>query len=126
MTDIITLITPLKVNGVDRTEFKHDISKININDMADIEKERSKMLGSQAGTVFRVMQNDNLMHTLLGMHAIIKCNPEVDINDLMRIEGYDLYQITLIGMRFFSKPAIQDLKDSGKPQEDTQENITVQ
>lgn len=83
------------------------------------------MLGPKAGTIFRVAQNDNLMHTLLGMHAIIKCNPKIDINDLKRVEGYDLCQMAMVGLRFFSRPAIQESNDSEKPQEDTQDNSTV-
>ena len=118
----IVLVNPLKVNGKDLTTLSYDISKISINDLADIEKERSQMLGTQAGTIFRVMQNDNLMHTLLGMHAVIKCNPEIDINDLKRLEGYDLYQMSLIGMSFFSKPAIPDSSTSEKQQEDMPDN----
>lgn len=122
----IQLTTSLKVNGKDYTELKYDVGKITIEDLAEIEKERNEMLGSKAGAIFRVAQNDNLMHTLLGMHAIIKCNPEFDINDLKRLEGYDLYQMSTVGISFFSKPAIQESNDSEKPQEDTQDNSTVQ
>lgn len=122
----IELIKPLKVNGKDYTTLKYDVSKISINDLAEIERERNKMLGPQAGTIFRVTQNDNLMHTLLGMHAVIKCNPEIDINDLSRLEGYDLYQMSMVGLRFFSKPATPELKNSEKPQEDIQNNSIVQ
>lgn len=124
--NVIKLTKPLKVNGVDLSELTYDISKISINDLADIEKERSKILGPQAGTIFRVAQNDNLMHTLLGMHAVIKCNPQIDINDLNRLEGYDLCQIALAGIRFFSKPASPESKNSEKQQEDTQGNSIVQ
>lgn len=122
----IQLTTPLKINGEDYTELTHDIGKITIEDLAEIERERNEMLGPKAGTIFRVAQNDNLMHTLLGMHAIIKCNPKIDINDLKRLEGYDLCQLAMVGLRFFSRPAIQESNDSEKPQEDTQDNSTVQ
>lgn len=121
----IQLTTSLKINGEDYTELTHDIGKITIEDLAEIERERNEMLGPKAGTIFRVAQNDNLMHTLLGMHAIIKCNPKIDINDLKRIEGYDLCQMAMVGLRFFSRPAIQESNDSEKPQEDTQDNSTV-
>lgn len=121
----IQLTTPLKINGEDYTELTHDIGKITIEDLAEIERERNEMLGPKAGTIFRVAQNDNLMHTLLGMHAIIKCNPKIDINDLKRVEGYDLCQLAMVGLRFFSRPAIQESNDSEKPQEDTQDNSTV-
>lgn len=121
----IQLTTPLKINGEDYTELTHDIGKITIEDLAEIERERNEMLGPKAGTIFRVAQNDNLMHTLLGMHAIIKCNPKIDINDLKRIEGYDLCQMAMVGLRFFSRPAIQESNDSEKPQEDTQDSSTV-
>nr|DAT17605.1 MAG TPA: tail assembly chaperone protein [Caudoviricetes sp.] len=121
----IQLTTPLKINGEDYTELTHDIGKITIEDLAEIERERNEMLGPKAGTIFRVAQNDNLMHTLLGMHAIIKCNPKIDINDLKRVEGYDLCQMAMVGLRFFSRPAIQESNDSEKPQEDTQDNSTV-
>ncbi len=66
----IQLTTPLKINGEDYTELTHDIGKITIEDLAEIERERNEMLGPKAGTIFRVAQNDNLMHTLLG----IKCS----------------------------------------------------
>lgn len=126
MSNIIQLTVPLKVNGTDLTELTYDTSLISIEDLAEIEKERSQKLGGQGGSVFRVLQNDTLMHALLGMHAVMKVNPQIDINDLNRLKGYDLYQMSLIGMRFFSKPATQESKDSEKPQEDMQDNTIVQ
>lgn len=123
---VIELTTALKINGQDFKELTYDLGKISIYDLAEIEKERVQILGPKAGSVFRVMQNDPLIHFLLGAHAIIKCNPSIDINDLNRLVGFDLCQLTTIGMRFFSRPAAQDSSNSEKQPEDIQDNSIVQ
>lgn len=122
----LILNTPLKVNGEDLTELEYDIRAITINDLAQIEFERGAMLGAKGITVIRMPQNDYLMQTLIGMFAIIKCNPKIDINDLKRIEGYDLTQISTIGMRFFTPPEDPLPKNSEGQPEDIQENSIVQ
>lgn len=126
MSEKIILTTPLKVNGVDLTELEYDINAITVNDLAEIERERSQALGKSGAIVFRVAQNDFLMHVLIGMHAVMKCNPKIDINDLNRLQGYDLAQMSTVGMRFFSKPATPEQKPSEKQQEDIPNNSTAQ
>ena len=45
----IQLTTPLKINGEDYTELTHDIGKITIEDLAEIERERGKKRERKAG-----------------------------------------------------------------------------
>lgn len=124
--ETLTLTTPLLVNGKELSELQYDTSLISINDLAAIETERSQALGNKGVGTIRIAHNDFLLHILIGMHAIIKCNPSIDIEDLKRIKGYDLTQISLIGTRFFTPPDVLEPKNSNEQQEDIQEPSTVQ
>lgn len=123
--EILELQVPLKVNGEDLTKLEYDIESISINDLAEIENERAKSLGKNAVPSIKPAQSDFVYHIFIGMRAIIKCNPQIDIEDLKRIKGYDLTQISLIGTRFFIPPASRELSSSEAPQEDTQESTIV-
>jgi len=95
-----------------------------IKDAAEAEK--AKILGKNAVAGIKVAQTDLLLHLHLGFQAIMICQPEIDIEDLKRIKGYDLTQIAGIGTRFFIPPTSQHQENSEKSQEDTAKNTTVQ
>lgn len=121
----LELTSPLKVNGEDLTKLQYDTSAITINDLGEVEAERVKAVG-KGQPMATVAQADFLYQILLGMKAIIKCNPQIDFEDLKRIKGYDLTLIAKIGINFFLPPAAQEQNSSEEQQEGTQENSTVQ
>ncbi len=124
--ETIFLQKPLKVNGKDLTQLNYDIDEISIEHVSRAEAEKAKILGKNAVAGIKVAQTDLLLHLHLGFQAIMICQPEIDIEDLKRIKGYDLTQIAGIGTRFFIPPTSQHQENSEKSQEDTVKNITVQ
>lgn len=124
--ETIFLQKPLKVNGKDLTQLDYDIDAISIEHISRAEAEKAKVLGKNSVAGMKLAQTDLLLHMYLGFQAIMICQPEVDIEDLKRITGYDLTQIAGIGTRFFIPPTSRLQENSEKLQEDTAKNITVQ
>lgn len=87
--ETIILTKPLKVNGKEMSQLNYDIEKISIEHISRAEGEKAKMLGKNAIAGMKVAQTDLLLHLHLGFQAIIICHPEIDVEDLKRITGYD-------------------------------------
>lgn len=116
--EILILSKPLKVNGKDLTQLNYDIDKISIENISRAEAEKAKMSGKNPVAGMKLAQTDLLLHLHLGFQAIMICHPEIDIEDLKRITGYDLTQISAIGTRFFIPPTTQPdeaLENSQEP-----------
>lgn len=124
--ETIFLQKPLKVNGKDLRQLDYDIDAISIEHISRAEAEKAKILGKNSVAGMKLAQTDLLLHMHLGFQAIMICQPEVDIEDLKRITGYDLTQIAGIGTRFFIPPTSRLQESSEKSQEDTAKNITAQ
>ncbi|MDD3237916.1 MAG: hypothetical protein PHV37_07460 [Candidatus Gastranaerophilales bacterium] len=100
----LELQEPIVINGAELKVIDYDISKIGVAEIGKAEIEKSKIFGRAAITNLKVAQADYLLHCLLGMQAIIACNPNIDMEDLKRIKGYDMVQVAAIGTRFFVAP----------------------
>lgn len=124
--ETIILTKPLKVNGKEMSQLNYDIEKISIEHISRAEGEKAKMLGKNAIAGMKVAQTDLLLHLHLGFQAIIICHPEIDVEDLKRITGYDLTQISAIGTRFFIPPTSQNRENSEELLETTAVSSTVQ
>lgn len=122
----IKLNQSLKVNGKDYKELNYNSDDLGVAHISAAETEKTKLLGKSAATNIKVAQADYLLHLMLGYQAIIICHPEIAVDDLKRIKGYDIQQIAMVGTSFFIPPAAQVQETSEKLQEPSQELSTVQ
>ena len=93
------LDVPLKVNGKDITELFYDPMEITAAQFSEA-CARSAALDKSKAVTFKTRQNDYALHLYLGMMAVTAVMPEIDISDLERIKGYDVLELTDIGMVF--------------------------
>lgn len=88
----IPLRNPIKINGKKVSKLTYDTEKISIDDVLDAyahSKERTY-----------AVEQDHGVSLYLGFYAVIKENKEIDIEDLKRLVGFDLIQLTNIGSLF--------------------------
>lgn len=99
MNGILKLDNPIMINNKQYTEFEYNPLKITAAMFSEACAKASAVTKSRTVS-FNFKQTDTALHLYLGMMAIIAVNPEVDITDLERIEGYDVLELSDIGMLF--------------------------
>ncbi len=120
MNRILKLDTPIQINGKTYTEFEYNPLKITALMFSEA-CARSSALTKNRQLSINFKQTDTALHLYLGMQAVIACNPEIDLADLERIEGYDVLELTDIGMLFtyrrWAEPS--EGNNSAEPSEST-------
>ena len=110
----ITLRNPIKIDGKKVKEITYDTEKITIDDyLAAIER------GGRTGLS---IETDYGAHLQLGFAAVVGANPDIAVEDLQRITGYDLIQFTDVGMLFTRGREDQMVKPSEETSEPTQDD----
>ena len=95
----LTLDDPILINGKQVTELTYDPMEITAAQFSEA-CSRSAALDKAKSVTFKMRQSDYALHLYLGMMAVIAVNPDIDISDLERIKGYDVLELTDIGMLF--------------------------
>lgn len=121
----IKLRTPLLINGVEKTELTYDVDELTVKHLAKAEGLKTKMGGKELLGSISLAQADYTLHICIGMMAVIAVNPDIAVEDLQRLKGYDVAQVADVGAGFFIKPAEQIQKQSNEPQEVTQDTTSV-
>ena len=121
--DTIKLRKTIEINGKKVSELSYDIDQITPAMFADATARKVKAAGAQNVTSTTV-EFDYPLHLYLGFMAIIACNREIDVSDLERISGRDMYEIIQVGRSFFldSDGGAEDSSD--EPSETMLESIT--
>ena len=117
MADTIYLSKPLKINGINVTDLAYDTNEITVEqfNQADI---MSHEKATKTGKVSSLVAETDVTFALyLGFFAIIAVNPDIDIMDLERITGKDLWKIAQIGRLFFSTSAEEEEEEESEDSE---------
>lgn len=93
MKGTVTLRNPIKVDGNTLKELTYDFEKITIDDFMDASA-RSRDKDS------RFVEDDKGMQLYLAFYAVNKENPGIAIEDLGRLNGFDLIQLANLGGLF--------------------------
>lgn len=117
---------PIKVNGNLVTELFYDPMEITAAMFSEA-CARSAALDKNKAITFKVRQSDYALHLYLGMMAVTAVMPEVDISDLERIKGYDVLELTDIGLLFICRKWGEPSEEnsSGEPSEATPNTSTA-
>jgi len=99
MKETLTLECAIKINGSEVTELTYDAFEITALQFSEA-CARSAALDKTKSFTFKMRENDYALHLYLGMMAVIAVNPDIDINDLERIKGYDALKLADIGLLF--------------------------
>lgn len=128
MKNILTLDNPLKVNGRDYTELNYDTNEITAQMFAEADANKMRASGSKGGNLAGAVELDYGLHLYLGFAAIISVNPEIALEDLERIKGFDVMKIMRIGRDFITGKSgeTSEPDSSGEPSETMPEPSTPQ
>lgn len=100
MKNKLTLKNPIKVNGVEISEFEYDENEITPILFAQAEALKKQDAGLKNVAIVPAVEFDFSLHMYLGFAAIIAVNPSVDFADMERIHGKDLVALMQIGRNF--------------------------
>ena len=116
---------PILVNGKQVEELFYDPMEITAIQFSEA-CARSAALDKTKSVTFKTRQNDYGLHLYLGMMAVTAVMPEIDISDLERIKGYDVLELTDIGMLFIYRrwEATSEENNSEKQSDNTAKSST--
>ena len=124
--EVLKLSSPIKVNGETIKKFEYDVQRLTVNDILTANKNKLRALGN-VDTSQKVAELDADLHFYVGMQAIIKLNPSVDVMDLNNLSGCDAYKLMQIGRSFFRADSLEEESNISEEQSaPTQEDTTVQ
>lgn len=121
----LVLDNPIMINGELVGELTYDPQEITAEQFS-IACAKSSALDKTQSLSFKIKENDNALQLYLGMMAVIAVNPKIDIKDLERIKGFDVLDLTNIGMLFMlRKSAAPSEASSSVEQSENTENSTT-
>lgn len=82
---ILKLAKPLLVNGKKRTELKYDTSILTISDLSNAETLKFKLVPAEQ-VASSVAQTDNILHLCVAVMTVLRCEPEVSEEDMLRLK----------------------------------------
>ena len=107
----LVLDNPILINGETVKELTYDHTEITVGLFTAASAKASAAEKSKTLTM-NVKETDYTLHLYLGMAAIIAINPEIDFNDLERIKGYDVLDLTNIGSLFIFRKSAEPSEQS--------------
>lgn len=116
MKETLKLRHPIYINGVKTEELTYDIEEITMELFTEADAVRKRAAGLSNVSLSIAIEFDFTLHTYIGIAAIIAVNPDYDFEDLKRIHGRDIKEVTRIGRRFFIES-----EEDGQPS--TSENV---
>lgn len=126
--EILKLSSPLKINGQNMKELSYTL-KLDVDDVFIAHDNRAKAHNNM-DTAMKLVEFDTELHLYMGMQAIIKLNPQIDVNDLKRLHGVDVVNLLKIGRAFFTQTdSMENAQQSETSKESsvtTQDDTTVQ
>ena len=117
--EILKLSSPIKVNGVEIEELAYDIDALGPGDIMQADKNRMRVTNGLVSQT--VAELDPTLHLYVGLQAIIKLNPSVDISDLNNLGGKDTYKVMKIGRSFF-----REVSSAEKPTTSEEQSAPIQ
>lgn len=98
----LVLDNPIKINGKDVSELTYDPQAITAEQFS-IACAKSAAMDKSKTFTFKAKENDYALHMYIGMMAVLAVNPDIDITDLERIQGFDILDLTNIGTFFIMR-----------------------
>ena len=121
----LVLDNPILINNVEVSELTYDATQITAEQFS-VACAKSAALDKARAVTFKAKENDYALHLYLGMMAVISVNPQYTVEDLERVKGFDVLDLTNIGtffiMRRSAVPSEQNSSD--EQSEDTADSST--
>lgn len=121
MKKTLTLDGAIKINGKDVTELTYDAQEITAGQFTDACARSAAVGNNNKSFSFNFRENDNALHFYLGIMAIIAVNPEIAVEDIERVKGFDSLKIADIGRLFILRRSGETSEENNS---DEQSEIT--
>ena len=123
--ETIKLSKPLLVNGVKMTAVKCDMDAITFDGFCRAEARANAKRQAEGGGAAALAEQDYAFHVYLAFEGCVAADASVDVADLERLTGRDLFRFMQVG-RFFALGADGDSTGSGsdEPSESTPTSTT--
>lgn len=95
----LVLDNPILINNQEISELTYDATQITAEQFS-IACAKSAALDKTRSITFKAKENDYALHLYLGMMAVIAVNPAYTVEDLERVKGFDVLDLTNIGTFF--------------------------
>ena len=107
-------------------KLKYDTDEITSELFVEAESKKMKASGSKGGNLSGAMELDYGLHLYLGFASIIAVNSDYAFEDLERVQGPDLIQITKVGRNFLIASGVSADDSSDEQSETTPDASTPQ
>lgn len=126
MNGTIELKKAIMINDKKVQKLKYDTDEITSELFAEAESKKMKASGSKGGNLSGAMELDYCLHLYLGFASIIAVNGDYAFEDLERVKGPDLIQITKVGRNFLIASGASADDNSDEQSETTPDASTPQ
>lgn len=126
MKETLKLRHPIQIDGKKIKELDYDLEEITMELFTEADAIRKKSAGLQNMSYSLSIEFDFTLHTYIGLAAIIAVNPSYDFEDLKRIKGRDIKDVTQIGRRFFIGSAEDGQENNSESASETTAEPTTQ
>lgn len=125
MTNTLVLDNPILINNVEVSELTYDATQITAEQFS-VACAKSAALDKARAVTFKAKENDYALHLYLGMMAVIAVNPQYTVEDLERVKGFDVLDLTNIGTFFIMRRSAvpSEQSNSDEQSEDTADSST--
>ena len=114
MSNILNLRNPIKINNNEVSELAYDGLEIPVDLYlsACAKAAAASVDGGPAVLNSKLQEVDYILHFYIGCAAVIACNRKIDFADLERVKGYDILELSKIGL-FFIVKKLEEPSDPG-------------
>lgn len=116
----LVLDNPVRIDGKDVNELTYDPQEITVELFAQACTRAADAAKANSFSP-KMKETDYNLHLYLGMAAVIAVNTNIDFSDLERIKGFDLLDLSNIGLLFTVRKSAEpsEESDSGSSSEAT-------
>ena len=119
----LTLVNPIKIDDKNVKQLKYDTNEITPELYAEAETRKAKA-GHANGNRSGAMELDYPFHLYLGFAAILAVNEGYTFEDVERVKGRDVIEISVIGRNFIMKSEGSEGETSDEQSETSPESTT--
>ena len=119
----LTLVNPIKIDGKNVKQIKYDTNELTPELFAEAETRNAKA-GHANGNRSGAMELDYPLHLYLGFAAVLAVNEGYTFEDLERVKGRDIIEISVIGRNFIMKSEGSEGETSDEQSETSPESTT--
>lgn len=113
--NVLVLDNPILIDGKEVSELSYDSKEISVDlyMTACAKAAAATASGGSNAAAMKLKEVDYILHTYLGMAAVIAVNSSYSFEDLERIKGFDILDLANIGSFFIYRKSAEPSAPGG-------------